>query len=241
MRVVNILILLILVPGLCFAHCLSDAQRDYLYGNYEEAIKKAKDLRASDESLYFLGIAHMKTGDYQKARSYLRKLISRFPNSGLWAQGAAKLADSYFLEGNYLKAGRLYEDIMEEGSSSDIMSLVYLRLAQIAGKKGDWKEKNKYLELIKKKYPQSPQIHFVDTLESYGDFFTVQVGAFSVKRNALSLFNELEKDYKPYIEEEAKNGYPIYKVRVGRFKKKYQADKVCLNLRDKGYPARIYP
>ncbi|MFH1503879.1 MAG: tetratricopeptide repeat protein [Candidatus Omnitrophota bacterium] len=241
MKNIYIFLILTFLPLSAYAHSLTDAQQDYLLGDYVEALSKARGVRVSDESLYFLGLANIKLGHYVKARDCLRKLITRFPNSGLWAQGAVKLADSYFLEKNYLKAEKIYKEIMKESFSLNIMSIVYLRLAQVAGKQGNWEERNKYLELIKKEYPQSLEMKFVDTLEDYGDFFTVQVGAFSEKNNALSIVNDLADKYKPYIVEEAKSGYPIYKVRVGRYKRLYQAREVYLELKDQGYPARIYP
>lgn len=230
----------LIIPS-AFPASLSDAQEDYLHGRYEAALSRAHSLRESDDVLYFLGLAYMKTGDYRKARIYLRKLVRGYSDSQFYALGLIKLADTYFLEKNYPQAWGLYEEIKNSYPNSDSMSLVYLRMAQIATRQGLWPQQKEYLKKIKGKYPDSPEIKFVKVLEGYGEFFTIQVGAFSSKKNAVGLKEELAKDYKPYIIEEKGNTYPIYKVRVGRFKKHYDAKKTASRLINQGYPARIYP
>lgn len=225
----------------CYAFSLTDAHRDYIRGDYEEAIGKARSLKETDKTLYFLGLVYIKTGNYSKARPFFRKLIKSFPNSGFCGQGMIKLADTYFLQKDYSNAWELYKGIEERRPSLNNMPLVLLRLAQIASRQGNWEEKKKYLKLIKKKYPESSEIKFVSVLEEWGDFFIIQVGAFSDKKNALSLRAELEKDYHVYIAEDKKGSFPLYKVRVGKFKDRYETQKVFLKLRDEGYPARIYP
>ena len=82
---------------------------------------------------------------------------------------------------------------------------------------------------------------FVKVLDSLGDFFTIQVGAFSERKNALALANELDQSCNSYIVEDRKGSFPIYKVRVGKYKERFEAQKVSKDLLDKGYPARIYP
>ena len=235
-----IVALLFFSPLTVLSLSITDVHKEYLYGSYEEAIRKAKNLRENDEVLYFLGLAYIKTGNYSKARIFLRKLIRRFPNSGFYNSGMIKIADTYFLDKDYPKAKALYLEI-EERLASDGVPLVLLRLAQIASREGRWSEKGKYLRRIKSKYPNASEIKFVKLLEAFGDFFTIQVGAFSVKANARSLVEELKSEYSSYIVEDKKGSYPIYKVRVGRFKSSYEARKVSSRLLNAGYPTRIYP
>jgi tetratricopeptide (TPR) repeat protein len=240
MKVLKVIILFGLWTMVC-GFSLKEAQKDYLVGNYSEAIRKARSVRETDESLYFLGLVHTKTGRYQRARNYLEKLIRTFPKSQFNELGLIKLADTYFLEGNYEKAKTLYKRIEKDYFFSDFTPVVLLRLAQIASRQGKWQEKNEYLKMIKQKYPESSEMKFVKALEGYGDFFTIQVGAFGEKRNAFLLREELREDYKPYIVEDKKGNYPVHKVRIGKFKKRYDAEKTANALRNQGYPARIYP
>lgn len=223
-----------------FPLSITDVHKSYLRGDYQGAIRGAKRLREDDQALYFLGLAYIKVGKYSAARIPLRKLIRRFPDSKFYDSGMIKIADTYFLDKSYAQAKELYLEI-ERRSVSSGMPLVLLRLAQISSRNGDWSEKGKYLRRIRSKYPKASEMKFVEALETLGDFFTIQVGAFSVRANARSLAEELRSQYSSYIIEDKKGSYPIYKVRVGRLKSRYEAQKISLELLDGGYPARIYP
>jgi tetratricopeptide (TPR) repeat protein len=225
-----------------YAFSLADAQKDYLSGRYDEAIEKAKKLRQSDDVLYFLGLVHLKIEDYQKAKGYFRELTTHFPNSRYYNLGMIKLADIYFLKEDYANAKTIYSDLEKSPLVPDRMPLVLLRLAQIASHEGNWEENEKYLKLLNEKYPGSPEMKIADTLKDYGDFFTIQIGAFSEKSNALCLFNELKAKYDDaYISENGKSSQPIYKVRIGKFKKRYDVEKLANQLKKEGYAVKIFP
>lgn len=233
--------LLLFYSSTALALSITDVHKEYLYGNYEEAIRKAKDLKESDEKLYYLGLSYIKIGSYSKARTYLRRLIRRFSSSQFYELGMIRIADTYFLEKDYSKAKDLYLEIEQRASSEDFMPAVLLRLTQIASREGRWEEKGKYIKRIKSKYPKAAEMKFIKVLEALGDFFTIQVGAFNIKKNALSLAEELKGEYSSYIVREKKGRYLLYKVRVGRFKNRYDAQKVSSRLLNDGYPTRIYP
>jgi Tfp pilus assembly protein PilF len=221
---------------------LADAQRDYVKGDYESALRKARSLAQSDEVLYFLGVVSIKTEDYSTARKYLQELIQRFPKSYFYPPAMVKLADTYFLQKDYKNAAVLYQEVKESCPIVNNMPLVLLRLAQIAAKEGNWAEKEKYLNIIKEKYPQSAEMKLVKTLESYGEFFTIQVGAFTNRDKALAFMEELRKEYdEVHIVTEKYDNYDIHKVRIGRFKKRYDVEKIAAKLRSQGYSIRIYP
>ena len=82
---------------------------------------------------------------------------------------------------------------------------------------------------------------YVELLEKYGDYFTIQVGAFSSYDNAQELVAELKAHYEAYMEKDVKSTVTIYRVRVGRFNQRAQAQKVCERLSSEGYPAIVYP
>lgn len=240
------IVVLLFIFCFCFifqawAVSLKDAQQDYLSTDYEAAMAKARRLRENDETLYFLGLVCTKIADYQRARIYLRKLINRFPESDFHDLAMMKIADTYFLEKDYQNAKELYQAIEERCLGLENKPLLFLRQAQIASRQGDWEGRKKYIKLIKEKYSRSPEMKFIETLESYGDFFTIQVGAFSQKGNSIALRNELSKEHKAYVVESKSGAYSVYKVRVGKFKKRYDAEKLSKQLRSQGYPAKIFP
>ncbi len=242
MRVISlVLVFAFSISFLGYSLSITDSHKDYLYGNYDQAIAKALKLPDSDEAMYFLGLAYMKMDNYSKARPFFRKLIRRYPQSKFYDFSMVKLADTYFFEKDYSQAKALYFELEERDPNCNTIPLVFLRLAQIASRQGAWSEKGKYLRKIKNKYSKSSEMEFVKVLEDLGDFFTIQVGAFSVRANALLLVDELKDEHSPYIVKEKKGSYLLYKVRVGKFKKRYDAERAFSNLLDKGYPAKIYP
>jgi tetratricopeptide (TPR) repeat protein len=240
-EILLILFFLFILPIFIYSNTLKDAYREYLYGDYEEGIKEALKCREDDSVLYFLGLTYLKLGDYYRARLYFRRLLKSFSDSKFYEQALLKFADTYFLEGNLKKAKVLYEKIKRKYPSFNFLPTVYLRLAQIASKEGRWQDKKNYLKKIKNKFPHSIEVKFVNLLENYGDYFTIQVGAFSKKENALNLKKELSVYYPVYILESKLDGYTLYKVRIGKFKHRKEAEKVYQRLLDQGYPARIYP
>lgn len=232
---------MLLLAVSAYSLSLESAYQDYLYGDYQEAIKKAQQLDENDAVLYFLGMSNIKMRNYSAARKYLSRLLKKYPDSGYCEQAWIKLADTYFLAQSYARAEDLYREILGKYPESTFLPLVNLRLAQVASKQGRWEERDKYLKKIKADYPKSCEMKFVKILEGYGDFFTVQVGAFRSEKNALSVKMELAREYPVYIVEDKNGSYVLYKVRVGKYKDRAKAEKVFLELLNDGYPARIFP
>jgi tetratricopeptide (TPR) repeat protein len=233
--------ILCLCPFTSFAVGLDEAYQDYIYGNYQDAIDKAK-LEESDKAFYLIGLCYMKLDDNDQAREFLTQAITSASNTAMKEKAQISIADTYFLEEDFVNAGKKYHQLLDNNISSNYLSLIYLRLAQIASKDGRWKERNDYLNLIKTKFPSSVEMKFVHVLEGYGDFFTIQVGAFSSKYNASSFQSELEaKGYSAYMVAEQVQANTLYKVRVGKYNDREAAHKVFLELLDLGYPAKISP
>ncbi|MCK9614164.1 MAG: SPOR domain-containing protein [Candidatus Omnitrophica bacterium] len=224
-----------------YAASLDEAYKDYLNNDYEEALQKAKSLTQNDEVLYFLGLVYTKIGNYPQAREYLILLTSNYPRSKFYEQGVLKMADTYFLEGDSSKARPFYESIEKKLTASNYLPLAYLRLSQIAAKEGRWEDKKRYINLLKEKYPLSNELLLADTLKKQEDFFTIQVGAFSNSKNAINLKNDLDEKYDVYILEDKNENYVLYKVRVGKFKDRKEAERTWGRLVKQGYPARIFP
>lgn len=240
-RVIVLSLVLFLAHSVAYPFSIDNAYKRYLLGDYQGAVDEALKLRQDDQVLYFLGIGYIKLGDYSNARIYLSKLLKRFPDSQFYEEGLMKFADTYFLERDYDTAKDLYEKILKKHPAFNFLPTVYLRLAQIASKKGHWDDKKEYLQKIKSRFPKCPEMQLVEVLESYGDYFTIQIGAFSKQTNALSLRKELEDRYPAYVVRDKRGNLDIYKVKVGKYKERDEADNVYQQLRKQGYPARIYP
>ena len=55
------------------------------------------------------------------------------------------------------------------------------------------------------------------------------------------MLKELKKKYPAYLVKEKKGKIVFYKVRVGKFKKRREAEKVYERLIEESYPACFYP
>ncbi len=227
------------------ASSMRDAQQAYLVGNYSEVISICSHFQGEytnrDEALYLTALSYMKMGIYEKARSYFRSLLRNFKGSPFYESALVKLVDTYFLDNDIEYAEKLYKSILRKYPSISYKPLIYLRLAQISAKQGRWNDERKYINLIKTKYPHSVEQKLAERIEKRGYFFTVQVGAFSRYENALHFMKELKMRYRPYIVEEKDGDLTFYKVRVGKYKERQEAEIVFNRLRQEGYPARIYP
>lgn len=224
-----------------FAATLDEAYQDYIYGNYQEAIDKAK-LEESDKAFYLIGLCYIKMDDNDQAREFLTQSIAAAKDNAMKEKAAISIADSYFLEEDFAVAGQKYSQIKANDPATTYLPLIYLRLAQIASKDGRWQERDSYLNFIKKNFPSSVEMKFVKLLEGYGDFFTIQIGAFTSKYNASGFMSELlAKGYPAYMVMEQTQTNTLYRVKVGKYKDRNTAHKVFLELLDLGFPAKISP
>lgn len=235
------LFFMVILSQSAFSGPLDDAYKSYIGEDYEEAIIKAKNVNQNDEALYFLGLVYMKMGNFPQSREYFLKLMHNFPRSVICEEASMKIADSYFLEGDFSKAKALYKEVEKKYPASNYKPVIYSKLAQTAEKEGQWDEKKKYLGLLKEKYSLGNELNLADFGEVKEDFFTIQVGAFSSRKNALNMRNELSAKYDTYLLEEKKENYTLYKVRLGKFKTRSEAEKIWGRLVKQGYPAHIYP
>lgn len=72
----------------------------------------------------------------------------------------------------------------------------------------------------------------VDMPRGSGGAYTVQVGSFSVKRNAVELSERLAGDYSGVTVQAVKSGRDsLYRVRVGRFDREQNASKVARKIK----------
>ena len=227
-----------------YAGQLDKAKEAYLYGDYNEAIRICLELverNPEADALYFLGLSFFKLHEYDEARSYFRCLAKDFKNSKFFDPAVVKLIDTYFLEGDLEKAEALYKSALKKYPSTKYKPLIFLRLAQVSAKKGKWSDKHHYVRLIKNQFPNTLEERLAQRLEKRGDFFTIQVGAFSKKANASKFAKKFKSKYPVYIVTESEEDLVLYKVRVGKYRDRLEVVNIYHKLLEEGYPARIYP
>ena len=109
-------------------------------------------------------------------------------------------------------------------------------------KLGNLSEGKKYAQILTAKFPSSFEAKKAGLLDTEGIFYTVQVGAFSNRNNALQLSYDLkENGFDAYLEPIERLGDKLYRVRVGKFGSKDRAIDLQEKLSDAGYPTKIFP
>ena len=231
---------------LSYADSLKRAQELFLNSDYQGVIAKCKSAlpnsgRVKKAKLkYLLGQAYIKTGDLSAAEDVFTGLVKKSKTSSLRNKALLGLGDVYFLKGDYKKAKEIYLRAGE--SQSDLGAGIYYRLAQTDFKLGNLSRGKKYIQILTAKFPSSFEAKKASLMDTKGIFYTVQVGAFSNKNNALQLIADLkENGFDAYVESVTHLGDKLYRVRVGRFESKDKAVALRDRLSDAGYLTKIFP
>ena len=246
MRKVLIFIVFLSIGVECFAET-ARIEKAIMMKDYSQAVYLANRYlddspREKNKILFLLGEAYIYSGNLVEARETLRDLYEKFPNSVYAEKAVLKIADSYYLESNYLQAKKVYLYFLKNYPATKFSSYAYLNLAYCDEKLGDWDSKKKDMRILKGKYSSSIEASKLEELDRRGYSFVIQVGAFLDKKNSRELFRNLKKKgFTSYVIEDKENGSRFYKVRVGKFDKRADAEAKREALLDKGFPARIFP
>lgn len=201
------------------SEALRKAEKLILKGAYSQAGRVCEKIlthhrKASVKSraYYLLGICLLKEGKFDEARKKFNIILSRYSDSKFYDDAQLGIADSYLLAGDYRKASINYEKFIRNFPQSELLGLARSRLKQ-SGKGGP---------------PYS------------NSYFSVQIGSFAKKSNAERLRDELiNAGFQAYILDSTKDN--LYRVRIGKFNTRLQAELLEQRLRSEGYPTRIFP
>lgn len=258
--------LLIFVIGICFGFCnnvyaldLDKVKSSFISGDYKAAIAEGESVLAKtnnsslwlDELYYFLGLSYMKSGNYLRASDIFEIIGSEFKKSPLSEDAALALGDTFFLRGDYDKAEKRYQDLLNNNQADRLKQEVYYRLSRCAAKSGNAEKEKEYLAKLGKDFPLNLEAEggnekcaipaIGSNMDSNGKY-TVQVGYFSNDVNAGKLLNELTaKGYPAYIEQDDASGKRVYRVKVGKSATRGEAEALEAKLSKDGYPTKICP
>jgi len=242
-----ILIIVLIVPGICFGGqtTLDKAWTYYLKGDYKRAVDTcriaSKNRMLGEEGRYLMGLSQLKLSDSAEARKNFEFVLENYPSSSVKPELFLGIADSYFIEERFDAAEQEYKRLLGSSSSTGYGSIAYLRLAISQQRQGKWQEADASLHKLVRDYPLSLEIDEARTyLKRKGNFFSVQVGAFSKKENARKLLSTLrKKGYDVRIEKLYKDDKLIYFVKIGKFGTKAKAQQEAERLKKEGFSTRI--
>lgn len=248
-RVLIFLFCLFTVIPQVFALNLDKARLYFLNGDYGACINEGEKILAAagnskdlDRLYYLLGFSYLKEGNYLRSSDIFEIILKEFKKSSFREEAKLGLGDAYFLRGDYNKAAGYYKDLLNDNPRTRFAGTLYYRLSQCAFKTGDISAGQEYLSRLKKEFPLNPETIASKDLAAGVNYYTVQVGAFSSRQNALNLESKLiQQKYPAYIEESSFRGQPSYRVRIGKFASRQEALNLAERISREGYPTKIYP
>jgi|GEM_PF-683075 len=222
----------------------------FLKGDWTKTIRDCQSLLkrsprkgVKEEVCYLIGVSCLKVGDIDKAQETFNLILKDFPSGKFLDRASLGIGDAHFLQGDIDKAKASYNDILEKFPESSALSTVLFRVGECCQKQGEWAKARRYYERLVKEYPLSIEAGSVNEILKKEEFaFTVQVGSFRDEKNARRLKGDLvNKGYDAYIVKGWTGQIDLYRVRVGKFNARSQAESVERQLKNEGLPTAIFP
>lgn len=247
-------LLMMLMSGfslLVEAQTVADLRHVMMQEDYKTAKTMAEKMLSSRlmrsdmaEIEYYVALSQLRLGEYTQAEQTFRKIITLRPADSIYDRSVIGLSDAFFAQSYYDKALKeLNHLIYRRGSSSDMISLAYLKSARANLKLARWGKAREFLEKIIAEYPQSFESIIAKQLMNERQYFTVQVGSFADKGRAENLVQELKdrKEYAYIVEAKVSAQQSTYRVRVGQLSSLKEAQALESKLSGLGYATIIYP
>ena len=223
------------------------AEEAFLKGDYEEVVILNNNYskggsRINDDLEHITGLALLKLGRSDEARNCFTRVVNHSERDDLLDESYIGLADSYYLEEDYGKAIEYYENVLRYFPDSDYKPVVYYKLGECYGKTGNKSESVACHNKVVRLFPDSIEAKMLKGESSSFITYSVQVGSFRKWNNAKKLHDELKSQgFDVNIHTTVTGQSRFYRVRVGRYDKLAEAEDMARNLRNKGYPVKIYP
>jgi tetratricopeptide (TPR) repeat protein len=227
-----------------------DVETAIISKDYEQARQAARRLLDQgptedqrQELRYYVGLCDLHLGEYAQARKIFNELIRDKRNIQLRDKAYLGLFDVYYIDGQYKKALKTVNRLLQLSPESEFLSLIYLKLARANLKLAQWQKARAYLTKIITEYPDSFEVRIAKQLLNEEQYFAVQVGAFLDRGRAEHLTLELQQkgEYAYIVETTDQDNRTFYRVRVGQLVLLNKAQKLETKLSQQGYPTQIYP
>ena len=224
--------------------------------DYQRLLLEYDDSALQDDALYWLASSKLAIGAADSAEVYFRRLVQHHSGSSLAGWAELGLIDALYMRQDYPAAQQRCQEFLQARSSSDLLPLVLFRLFEIREARGDRTTAVEMLKRLVSSYPETYQGKqaqrqltewgWDDTEEppeeepAEGNY-TIQVGAFSKRSNALNLQSQLQSwGYQVELIKRAGRHRTLYLVWAGRYRTREQAHHEAEKLeRERGLPYQV--
>jgi outer membrane protein assembly factor BamD (BamD/ComL family) len=227
------------------------AAKDYdrLLGEYH-----GSGLRA--EALYWLASSKLAIGAADTAAIYFRRLIDEYPGSSMMTWGQLGLIDALYMDQAYASAKKHCDDFLRTGADDALIPIAMFRLFEIHEALGKRQQAGEILEQLVSSHPDTYQGKQARRqLTEWGwsqtgppeepehgiGNYTIQVGAFSKRANAVNLESQLRSwGYQVEMIKRAGRHRTLYLIWAGRYRTRGEAlDEAKKLERDRGLPYQV--
>jgi len=221
---------LLLSLGECY---FAKKEYDKAEGTFRSLIDAIPDSKWLPSAYFLIANSLVNLGKPEEAKTFYQKVIESYPQSVEAKQAKKQLESpdkqvqaktekkvSPQLESQFLKASKEQKAPRTQVQANPTPPPFKIQ----------WKndEEKKTLETKPKEEPKSDP-KTTNTANS-GQYFSVQVGAFSTKASAEAIIEQLKKKYTLDVIQITSGGKSIYKVWVGKFKTRDEAVKITQKL-----------
>lgn len=219
----------------------------YLRGEYALVITTGQRVlqeARGDQVWYLIGLAQLQLQQPEEARRTWEQFLDEFPDSRWRPDAEVGVADALGMADETARAIALYQAILARwGPEHPIAVRLQYQLGQAARQAGQWQTARQAFEALVAKAPQSFEAGLARAILKEAEFaFSVQVGAFGVRDNAVRLQQKLsQRGYPATVDRSLADGRVLHRVRVGRFANRDQALQTAERLRQDGFPSKVVP
>jgi cell division protein FtsN len=198
---------------------------------FELILSREFDSRMKAEPAYWSGLCHLKFGSYIKAEQRFQQAVKDLTVGYLIGPALVGLADSQRMLGKKVEARANYNRALGSFETFIEVSKVRARLALVGGESVVVTRPPKNLSPI----DPAPTTSILPK-----GSFSLQTGAFHDRAVAMQLVNKLKTlGHPPFLHRENREGKLMYKVRVGIYRNKAEAQKVQQQLKARGFDSFI--
>ena len=235
------------------------AEDNFLNGNYIEAIGYYQQFIAIEkksdyipEAYYRMGVSYLALGNYQEAEKNLLKALKDPPRNNRLSFEALtyySLAQLYQTQHKYKEAINYYQRAIKNNNNELSLPYLHYNIGICLMRNDRYAEGRKHLqsalEIMQPENETDEKLreHLQERLSIPPDIFTVQLGKYSVKENALNYQKELqqEKGIDATVTIILIEGKEFYYVWSGRYETFEEAKKEADRINETGTEAVVIP
>lgn len=246
---------------------LSHVEKIFLQGKYDRVVSESSKLidagaHGREELFYLKGLSEIQLARFRDARRTFEYMVDRYPKGKRAFDGYIGIGDACFLEGKYAESISSYNDALSNFPDNKNAALVYYKIGSAYHKLGSEEKAKEYFGKVKSSSPLSfesrmisgdlgsPSVSGAVTKPSFesavsktsdkSGYFYIQAGYFKNRKNATNLTKKLKrKGYDCYLATQIKDGATFYRVKIGRFNTRSEAEAEAARLKSDGYKTRV--